>query len=626
MDAGLLDGVNLTRDVVVDWTSVDGVDANERTDAGGVDDYTTTYTHTLYSFDSTPTTYVVPAGVTATLDADGNLDYDGTVGTDATLLGGEQITLNDGSELDVTGDGLPNVVQGYVHIYVEAGASATIRQTGDFVVDYLTMNGGGTLTIVEKTRAGPTINYGNLTMGVGDELVFPDDSTVLFGPAVITGSSGYDNLATIRPTTANGGLTVIFCCNTSITYGEFAGIAHGYVEFQGHTEIDHGLFTDGDGTNPYIKYVHPEQATWHDLAFRSDKGATTTIENNQTNADTSYWVEVDGYLGPTDNYIGGNSTDIEPAGTTDTDAISGVRWSNATPAYGVKTALSAPASGGVRVDWSAKVEIGVLKYQVQVADGNRWTTIGEVLARTEGIKGGTYDYLDRAAQPEEERTYRLVCVDVDGDSREYEIGKATAVAVAPVLETVREAIPTFPTDAAWSVEELTYTVQKHATETPAMLGTARKASVTAGGLYEVGNAGRVYNVGRELARIGGMVYVRPYSDPYTDTNVLWSSDEALTLDGEPGEVPAPAAQGDCPRRARREPRPEQHAAAGTKLVLWLYQSSGARQRPDPDGQCPGSREQGHGDREGGRAIDHRWRPRPRHHRERDGDWAGHLGR
>jgi fimbrial isopeptide formation D2 family protein/uncharacterized repeat protein (TIGR01451 family) len=544
MDAGLLDGVNLTRDVVVDWTSVDGVDANERTDAGGVDDYTTTYTHTLYSFDSTPTTYVVPAGVTATLDADGNLDYDGTVGTDATLLGGEQITLNDGSELDVTGDGLPNVVQGYVHIYVEAGASATIRQTGDFVVDYLTMNGGGTLTIVEKTRAGPTINYGNLTMGVGDELVFPDDSTVLFGPAVITGSSGYDNLATIRPTTANGGLTVIFCCNTSITYGEFAGIAHGYVEFQGHTEIDHGLFTDGDGTNPYIKYVHPEQATWHDLAFRSDKGATTTIENNQTNADTSYWVEVDGYLGPTDNYIGGNSTDIEPAGTTDTDAISGVRWSNATPAYGVKTALSAPASGGVRVDWSAKVEIGVLKYQVQVADGNRWTTIGEVLARTEGIKGGTYDYLDRAAQPEEERTYRLVCVDVDGDSREYEIGKATAVAVAPVLETVREAIPTFPTDAAWSVEELTYTVQKHATETPAMLGTARKASVTAGGLYEVGNAGRVYNVGRELARIGGMVYVRPYSDPYTDTNVLWSSDEALTLDGEPGEVPAPAAQGE----------------------------------------------------------------------------------
>ena len=84
----------------------------------------------------------------------------------------------------------------------------------------------------------------------------------------------------------------------------------------------------------------------------------------------------------------------------------------------------------------------------------------------------------------------------------------------------------------------------HATETPATLGTARKASAAAGGFYDIGDASHVYNVGRELVDLGGgVVYVRPYSDPYTDANVVWGSDEALQVIGDPGTVPAPDAQG-----------------------------------------------------------------------------------
>jgi hypothetical protein len=968
------DNENVTRDVEVDWTSMDGVQSGERTGTGTApDDYTTTYTDTLYSYNSNPTEYTVAGGDTATIDANGNLDLDGSgPGGSVALLGGERIILTDGSTLDVTDDGLPDVVQGYVNITLEANASATIVQTGNFVVDYLVMQGGGTLTITEKTRAGgPTINYGNLTMSTGDTLIFPDDATVLFGPATITATSGYGNLATIRPTTTHGGLTVIFCCQTDITYGHFAGIDDGYVEFQGPTSIDHGLFTEGNGTNPYIKYVHPAAVTWYDLAFLKDDGATTTIENVQPDADTLYYVVVDGYTGPTqDHYIAENGSDIEPAGTTDDDPNSGVRWiggtgtveavvyydangdglynagdgdlllqgvdvtvtdlngavyhlttdvdgyasavvaaglatvdvdetslpagyalttdtnsqgsdstvvevprggtvrdttgyitgttgevngtvyidndlsgtfsvgdtplpnvdvvitdsnggvytvatdingyfsqtvvagnttvdvtdadlptgasidsgstdptvvsvpnggsatdntgyvlaggtglvqgtvyidndgsgsytsgdttlpnvdvtitdsdttvytvttdangyfqqivaagstdvdvndadlpagivspdtgssdpttvtvpdggaatdntgyllaagtqqvdgtvyidvngngvydvgtdtpvadltvvvtdsaatvytlvtdsngyfqqavpaglttvdldendpdypenvtltsnafgqgsdptqvtvptngtatdntglllSTATPAFGVRAACVTPETGGILVQWSARVELGVLKYLVQVAGDGSWTTVGEVFARTEGLKGASYEYLDRLAQPEAERTYRLVCVDVDGRRRTHAVGTATATATAPAAAVVRTTIPTFPADAVCSVEELTYTVQKHATETPAILGTARKASVTTGGLYQTGTAGHVYNLGQELPSLtGGMVYVRPYSDPYTDTNVLWSSDSALAVVGEPGTPPAPAAQGE----------------------------------------------------------------------------------
>jgi fimbrial isopeptide formation D2 family protein/uncharacterized repeat protein (TIGR01451 family) len=541
------DAENVTRNVAVDWTSMNGVEAGERTGTGaGENDYLASYTHTLYSYNPIPTIYTVAAGDTATLDADGNLDLDGAgPGASVALLGGEQITLNDGSRLEVTGDGLPDVIQGNVSIYLTAGAAATIQQTGDFVVEYLTMNGGGTLTIVHPPRARATINYGNLTMGIGDTLIFPDDSEVLFGPASIQGASGASNLATIRPTTEHGGLILIFCCNTDIDYGHFAGIDDGYVEFRGPTTVDHGAFSEGDGTNPYIKYLHPATVVWSDLAFRKEDGATTTIENIQPNADDLYWIEVDGYLGPTEeNYIAGNSTDIEPAGTTDNDPASGVRWSNGTPAFGVETACGAPATGGVLVAWSAQVELGVLKYLVQVADGAAWTTVGEILARSEGLSGGSYEFLDRQALPDEPRTYRLLCVDVDGGSRDHAVGQATAVAVAPAAATVRSRVPTFPADGVFSIEELLYNVQSHATETPATLGTARKASAAAGGFYDIGDASHVYNVGRELVDLGGgVVYVRPYSDPYTDANVVWGSDDALQVIGDPGTVPAPDAQG-----------------------------------------------------------------------------------
>ena len=328
--SALGDNVELTGKVTATWSSIDGVDANERDGDGGnggEDDYTDSFTHRLFSFNPNPTTYTVAAGTTATLDANGNLVNVLEAPGSFLLLGGERIVLTDDSRLEVTDDGLPDSIDGYLNITVEDGASATIQQSGDFVVDHLVVGEGATLAIVTGARAWTDIDYGDLELEAGAQLVFADDSRVTFGTASIQGSGpGIDNLATIRATTEQGGLILIFTCVTDIDYGYFGGIDDGYVQFLGPTTMDNAVFKDGDGTNPYVKYEYPAAVTWSDLAFRADDGATQTIENIQTDADTLYYVVVNGYLGPTDNYIAENDSDIEPAGTTGDDPISGVRW------------------------------------------------------------------------------------------------------------------------------------------------------------------------------------------------------------------------------------------------------------------------------------------------------------
>jgi hypothetical protein len=74
-----------------------------------------------------------------------------------------------------------------------------------------------------------------------------------------------------------------------------------------------------------------------------------------------------------------------------------------------------------------------------------------------------------------------------------------------------------------------YSVARHAVDTPAQTGVARKASVRSHGLYHAPADGRLYSMGRELPRLDGdIVYVRALSDYYTDTNVVWAGDLAIS--------------------------------------------------------------------------------------------------
>ena len=79
--------------------------------------------------------------------------------------------------------------------------------------------------------------------------------------------------------------------------------------------------------------------------------------------------------------------------------------------------------------------------------------------------------------------------------------------------------------------------------TPVQTGTARAAHVPATGLYQrPEESGPLYCLGQELPEsYERLVFVRAVDDFYAGGNVLWTGE--LEFDGEPGQVPAPPAQG-----------------------------------------------------------------------------------
>jgi phosphatidate phosphatase APP1 len=461
----------------------------------------------LHGEGSDPTVVTVPAGLTAT----DNTGYVSPANT-GTIEGTVYVDNND--------DG--------------GGYDSGVDTPLPYVTVKITDATGGIYYVTTDENG-----YFSQTVAAGDATVEVDpDGTDL--PAALDPNSISSNPTfpvTVPPngTGTNDTGYVVNLASTGLVQGTL------YIDENGD-----GLLDSGDTPIPNVDVLITKSDTTTVTVTTDENGyfqalvplGSTTVDIDQTDPDVPGGLSL-----TTDAHNQGTdpTTVTVPDGGAATDNTGTVYL--ATPAFGVKASCSAPATGGVLVQWSVQVELGVLKYLVQVSEGAGWTTLGNVFARTEGLSGANYEYLDRQAPVGVARAYRLVCVDVDGKSRTHAAGQAAATAQAALRATVRQTIPDFPADGVSSVEELSYDVQHYATDTPAMLGTARKATVAAGGLYRTGDASLVYNLGARLPDLGGMVYIRPYSDPYTDANVVWSSDGALAIAGEPGIAPAPAAQG-----------------------------------------------------------------------------------
>jgi hypothetical protein len=472
----------------------------------------------------------IPAGYTLT---DDSLHGEGSDPTTVTVLAGSTVYDNTGYVSPANTGTIEGTV--YIDNNDDTGAYDSGADTPlPYVTVKITDATGGVYYVTTDANG-----YFSQTVAAGNATVEVDpDGTDLSSDLLLNSISSNPTSPVVVPPNGTGTNDTGYIVNLA-----GSGLVQGtlYIDENGDGLLDSGdtpianvdvVITKSDATtvtvttdaNGYFQAIVPLGAT--------------TIDIDQTDPDVPGGLSL-----TTDAHNQGTdpTTVTVPDGGAATDNTGTVYL--ATPAFGVKSSCSAPATGGVLVQWSVQVELGVLKYLVQVSDGAGWTTLGNVLARTEGLSGASYEYLDRQAPVGVARTYRLVCVDVDGTSRTHAAGEAAATAQAALRATVRQTIPDFPADGVSSVEELSFDVQHYATDTPAMLGTARKATVAAGGLYRTGDASLVYNLGARLPDLGGMVYIRPYSDPYTDANVVWGSDGALAIAGEPGIAPAPAAQG-----------------------------------------------------------------------------------
>jgi uncharacterized repeat protein (TIGR01451 family) len=524
-------GQNLNNSATVTWYSLDGGSGRDGT--GGANDYTATAaTTTVTAWDDPSASTFTATGGAATVADDGTTAGAVTAGT---LDGLSLLVLQDTASVTVTGDGVPNDADGdpdpfgTPSVTVNATASATIISdgTGSFNIDDLVIGAGATLTL----QGDASYEIGAITMGVGSTLIVPDGAQLsVAGATTITGTETEANHAKFQSSTAGGGYTLLFGCSVDADYVHFDEIGDGYVQFEGPTDLDHAVFTDGSGANPYILYTYSASpsTSWQYLSFDKSDGKTVTIEN--TGAGTT--IVVDHYMGPTtDNWMGGDTSENENPGA--------VNWANGTPARDLTSALAAPEAGGVLVNWQTSLEDGVCTYRVMRREERVWVEAGQVFAEAEPFQGAAYEYLDRAAVPRQLCDYRLDVVDNDGTTRSWDLGRIAAVAVA------REAMPaarsTFiaPQRSAAILTRLPDQLISCATDTPTQTGMARKATITRTGLYQAPATGTLYNVGRELPRLAGdLVFGRDLSDFYTDTNVLWAGN--LSIDGRPGVVPDPA--------------------------------------------------------------------------------------
>jgi uncharacterized repeat protein (TIGR01451 family) len=522
-------GTALENLVAIDWTSLDGVNANERDGVSGdpPNDYRS-------NAEARVTTWDEPTDVDVT--GVGTVADDGTVSgaVSSTLNGSRELILHDTASLTVTGDGVPATPFGTPSVAVLAGASAVLTTDGtdSFRIDRLTINAGATLELAGDT----TYTIGSLIMGVGSTLILPDTAALeVVGSATIAGSATEANHARFTSKTPGGGYTLLFGCSVTASYVYFDEVGAGYVQFDGPTGLDHAVFAKGTAGEPYIRYTYGSTANWTYLSFDGADGRTVSIENTSTET-----VTVNRYFmgPPAGAWIGGDASEAESPGQVD--------WLNATPARDLIGSVAAPATGGILATWTTALEDGVYAYRLMRQEGMSWIEVGRVLAEAEPFQGASYECLDRSAPVGTTSRYRVDVLDTNGSVWPWPIGEAMATAAAPTRMTRAAQLVLFD-PALLSVATLTRLdgqVASYATDTPTQTGTARKATVGATGLYQAPDTGTLYNVGQELPRLNGdAVFVRALSDFYTDDNVLWAGH--LSIAGTPGTVPPPSVTAIC---------------------------------------------------------------------------------
>ena len=529
----------LNNTATIGFSSIDGSDANERSDASapGTNDYQSQATISV-SVKPSGTTFSIPASRRRTptfIDAAGNITGPGGP---AVLTADDSLSLTDGSGVTITGDGIsgPPPV-GAPDITVVAGATATIITDGTASFNYgvVTINTGATLTLTGDT----TISFEQIVMTSGSTLVLPDSTSLtVTGPCELNGDVGIANYVTIRAA-GSGPLSITFQCSFTGDHFRIEDIGTGTVTFDGDTQIDYAIFLDGCLGGVYVQYNDSDDVTWTNLAFHCDCTPTkTTIATGAAGGN----VTVDGYAQTiATRWCGGDTTDSETGGA--------VTWLNATPVRDLVGSVEAAAEGGVTVAWQTIQEAMVAHFRVErqsaAANSAIFTEIGRAFAIAEEFGDADYTFLDRSADPGVAYRYRINVIDTDGTHRWYDLGEATATGKAhPAPRRAQPRADNTPVANSVTVTTPDYQVATYAADTPAQSGTASKAAVFASGLYIVPGSNPVYNFGTQLPRLGdnqSFVFVRGVNDYYTDSNVIWtgllqttgaaSTGPGLTLDG-----------------------------------------------------------------------------------------------
>ncbi|MFT5126610.1 MAG: fimbrial isopeptide formation D2 family protein, partial [Rhodothermales bacterium] len=516
--ATVVNGQVLDNTATVGFTSLDGIVGGERSPAfaPGTNDYEESDT---YSLSSAPagTTFSIPASRRRNptfIDANGAITGPGSPGT---LDADDELSLTDGAGVTFTGDGISGPPPiGSPDITVVAGATATVNTDGTNSFSYgtVTINAGSTLSITGDT----IFTMEQIVMGAGSTLTLPDNSNItVTGPCEFNGGVGTANYALIQTSTSQP-YNITFNCSVLGDHFRFEDLGDGKLTFNGDTQLDFGIFVGGTGGTPYICYCDDGDVTWTNLAFDYGDGTATTIET----CPGSGTVKIDGYASTiADIWVGGDPTDVEGGGV--------VSWCNPTPVRRLTGKLTPLAEGGIRVDFATEVEDGVASFELlrRVPNAGRWHAVTSLLATAPELGSAEYIYSDpvKAGQAYE---YQVKVIDVAGTYRFHRLGESRAIAdgiaETPVVSGFRSALP----EINGVVSTPDYSVASHAVDTPVQTGLASKASVASTGLYHAAE-GRLYNLGRQLPRLAGdLVFVRALSDYYTDTNVVWAGDLAIS--------------------------------------------------------------------------------------------------
>ena len=510
----------LNNTATIGFSSIDGTDANERSNASapGTNDYQDQASIPV-SVKPTGTTHSIPASRRRNptfIDAAGNITGPGGPGV---LTANDTLSLTDGSGVTITGDGISGPPPaGAPDVTVVAGATATINTDGTASFNYgvVTINAGATLTITGDTA----ISFEQIQMLSGSTLILPDSTTLtVTGPCELNGGVGTANYVTIRAA-GTGPLSINFQCSFTGDHFRIEDIGTGTITFDGDTQIDYAIFVDGCLGGAYIQYNDSDDVTWTNLAFHCDCTPTkSTIATGAAGGN----VTVDGYAQTIATlWCGGDASDSETGGV--------VSWLNATPIRDLAGSLEAAADGGVTVIWHTVQETMVAHFRVErqraAANSATFTEVGRVFATAEEFGNADYAFLDRSAEPGVAYRYRINVIDTDGTHRWYDLGEASASRkAAPAPRRAEPRADNTPIASSVTVTTPDYEVAGYAADTPAQSGTASKAAVSATGLYSVPGGDPVYNFGTQLPRLGdsqSFVFVREVSDYYTDSNVIWT--------------------------------------------------------------------------------------------------------